>query len=155
AVFASSTAGTLGEAVPLDVYWGGPGGFDPSRHWEIPFRSGYEASAADLNADGFVDLIAMNSQHGGAKEDPSAGANIFWGSDAGFDVVKRRTVLRERNLASSNVADLDRDGYLDLVLGAFASPGEPCVLVIYYGSASGFERRRRIELPSEGNSTSV
>ncbi|PYV10455.1 MAG: hypothetical protein DMG07_21095, partial [Acidobacteria bacterium] len=134
-VFASSMAATLGEAVPLDVYWGGPGGFDPARRWEIPFRSGYESSAADLDADGYVDLISMNSQHGGARDDPFAGANIFWGSRAGFDLEKRRTVLGERNLASSNVADLDRDGYLDLVLGAFASRGESCLLVIYYGSA--------------------
>jgi FG-GAP-like repeat len=155
AVFASSTAGTLGEAVPLDVYWGGPGGFDLARHWEIPFRSGYESSAADLNADGYVDLIAMNSQHGGATDDPFAGANIFWGSKSGFDLEKRRTVLAERNLASSIVADLDRDGFLDLVLGAFASPGQPNRLVIYHGSASGYSRSRRVELPAEGNSTST
>ena len=65
----------------------------------------------------------MNSQHGGAGDDPFAGANIFWGSPSGFDLEKRRTVLRERNLASSTVADLDRDGFLDLVLGAFTLTG--------------------------------
>ena len=146
AVFASGTAGTLGEAVPLDVYWGVAGGFDPARRWEIPFRSGYESSAADLNSDGYVDIVAMNSQHGGATDDPLAGANIFWGSKSGFDLEKQRTVLAERNLASSTVADLDRDGFLDLVLGAFASPGQPTHLVIYHGSASGYSRSRRVEL---------
>ena len=63
----------------------------------------------------------MNSQHAGdaAESDPTAGANIFWGGAGGFDLERRRTVLQERNLGSSNVADLNRDGYLDLVLGAF------------------------------------
>ena len=51
--------------VPVHVYWGGKDGFDPKRVWKIPFHSGYEASAADLNADGYVDLILLDSGHAG------------------------------------------------------------------------------------------
>jgi hypothetical protein len=156
AIFCNSMGGTRDEAVPLQVYWGGPDAFSPTRRWEIPFRSGYEASAADLDADGYPDLIAMNSQHlggGVAGADPRAGANIFWGSAAGFDDT-HRSVLGERNLGASAVADLDRDGYLDLVLGAFDSvePGRPEAVVIRYGSPGGIDRGRRVELPSEGRS---
>ena len=155
AVFCNSLKGSVGEHVPLLVYWGSATGFDPANRWEIPFRSGYEASAADLNADGYPDLVAMNSQHSGegARSDPTAGANIFWGGAAGFDVDKRRTILQERLLGSSNVADLDRDGYLDLVLGAFDAPDKPDLLVIYYGSASGFDRIRRVTFPFADRTT--
>lgn len=155
AVFCNSLEGSVGEHVPLFVYWGSATGFDPANRWEIPFRSGYEASAADLNADGYPDLVAMNSQHSGeaARSDPTAGANIFWGGAAGFDVNQRRTILRERLLGTSNVADLDRDGYLDLVLGAFDAPDKPDLLVIHYGSANGFDGSRRVTFPFPDRTT--
>ncbi len=156
AIFANSLGGMIGEKVPLHLYWGGPEGFDVSRRVEIPFRSGYEATAADLNADGFVDLVAINSQHGGvlARADPTGGANIFWGGPDGFDFQRRRTILREQLLGTSNTADLNRDGYLDLVLGAFdaVSPDKPTPLVIHYGSADGFQPAGRVAIPSPGRS---
>ena len=144
-IFCNSLGGTVGEEVPLYVYWGSPKGFSPENRWDIPFRSGYEASAADINIDGYVDLITLNSQHAGdlAINDPTAGANIFWGSKIGFNIEKNRTILKERNLGSSNVADLNRDGFLDLVLGAFEDKQGKASLVIYYGSAAGFEMHNR------------
>ena len=148
-LFCNSLGGTVAERVPLHVYWGSPGGFSASNRWEIPFQSGYEASAADLNRDGYPDLIALNSQHAGdaAESDPTAGANIFWGGASGFDLERRRTVLQERNLGSSNVADLNRDGYLDLVLGAFEAKEGKNYLVIRYGSKEGFLPSGRLALP--------
>jgi len=156
AIFCNSIGGKVDEGVPLYVYWGGQDGFDPGRVWEIPFHSGYEASAADLNGDGFVDLIALNSGHAGdsAQADPTLGANIFWGGPAGFDLDKRRTVLHERFLGTSGVADLNRDGYLDLVLEPFApeKPGEADMLFIYYGTPAGFDKTHRTAFPSDGYS---
>ncbi len=148
-LFCNSLGGTVAERVPLHVYWGGSGGFSASNRWEIPFQSGYEASAADLNRDGYPDLIALNSQHAGeaAATDPTAGANILWGGPGGFDLEERRTVVRERNLGSSNVADLNRDGYLDLVLGAFEAKKGKNFLVIRYGSKDGFLPADRLALP--------
>jgi hypothetical protein len=155
-VIANSLGGFVGEKVPLHLYWGGPDGFDAFRRTEIPFRSGYESSCADLNADGYPDLIAINSQHGGgaAVEDPNGGANIFWGSAHGFDFTGERTVLRESFIGTSNVADLNRDGYLDLVLGAFdaVSPDRPTAVIIHYGSADGFTPNRRVAIPCPGRS---
>ena len=49
--------------VPLKVYWGGRQGIDPQRFANIPFRSGYEATSADFNADGFVDLLAKSLRY--------------------------------------------------------------------------------------------
>jgi hypothetical protein len=157
AVFCNSRGGTVNEAVPLLLYWGGPAGFDVKRRLEIPFASGYEASAADLNADGFVDLIAMNSGHLGpevAKEATGLGANIFWGKSGGIDLNQPRTVLRHYAVWCSNVADLNRDGCLDIVLGTFASesPNEPEPLIIYYGTPNGFDEHHRQILPCQGES---
>ena len=156
AAFSNSRKGTVDEKVPLQVYWGGPKGFDADSVWEIPFQSGYESTGADLNADGYADLVVLNSGHGGAAAlaSPILGANILWGGAGGFDL-ERRTTLRELNLGSSNVADLDRDGHLDLILGAFEDrdPETPDELVIHYGTARGFDGSRRAAVPSPGRST--
>ncbi|MCC6695219.1 MAG: VCBS repeat-containing protein [Candidatus Hydrogenedentes bacterium] len=157
-VFSNSQGGHVDERVDLQLYWGGAEGFAEERVLKIPFNSGYEASAADLNADGAADLIALCSGHAGgstAEAMSQLGANIFWGNAKGLDVSSPPTVLREYNLYSSNTADLDKDGYLDLVLGAFAPPpdGGPDLLVIYYGAKEGFPPERRIAIPSEGRSS--
>lgn len=156
AAFANSRKGSVDEKVPLQVYWGGPQGFDTESVWEIPFQSGYESTGADLNADGYADLVVLNSGHGGAAAlaSPILGANILWGGADGFDL-ERRTTLRELDLGSSNVADLDRDGYLDLVLGAFEDrdPETSEELVIHYGTERGFDGSRRAAVLSPGRST--
>ena len=158
-VFCNSLGGTLREEVPLTVYWGGERGFDRNNLWSTPFASGYESTACDLNLDGYVDLLAVNSGHAGeaALSNPHLGLNIFWGSADGFDVDRRRTVVRERHLGTSNVADLNRDGYLDLVLGQFSptTAGGTQELIIYYGGDSGFDRQRRVAIPSPGRSIST
>ncbi len=152
AIFANSLGGTVGERIDSQLFWGSAEGFSETNQWTFAMRSGYEHSAADLNNDGFVDLLALNSGHAGAAAagDPTLGANIFWGATGGFDPATRRTVLKEPDLGSSNIADLDRDGYLDVALGAF-DPERP--LVIYYGSAQGYSAERRTEIPSQGRST--
>jgi hypothetical protein len=58
------------------------------------------------------------------------------------------------SLGTSNTADLDKDGRLDLVLGQFANGGRPTELIIYYGSDKGFELRNRRAVPSRGRSIS-
>ncbi len=142
--------GTTYERVPLMVYWGDRHGFAADHRWDIPFASGYEASAADLNADGFVDLLALSSGHVGAKLAHTVselGANIFWGGADGFDLENKRTVLPHFGLWTSNVADLNRDGYLDLILGAFENPKVPIANVeIYYGSKDGFDKQHHVAL---------
>ena len=155
-VFCNSIGGRYDEAVPVHVYWGGREGFDPKRVWKIPFQGGYESSAADLNADGFVDLVLLNSGHshtGGAGE-ADLGANIFWGGEDGFDLEKRRSVIHEHYLGTSSVADLDRDGRLDLVFEAFAPevPGKNDQLFVYYGTSTGYGSGRRIQIDKPGYS---
>ncbi|MFC1607229.1 FG-GAP repeat domain-containing protein [Candidatus Latescibacterota bacterium] len=156
-VISNSKGGNLREEVPILLYWGGPEGFNRNRKLEIPFRSGYEGTAADLNEDGYVDLIAVDEMHGGqsADQDPWHGVNIFWGGEDGFDLSNRRDVLNEEYVGTTNVADLNRDGYLDLVVGFFnRGDRKPTELVIYYGTANGFDKNHRHAIPCKGRSNS-
>ncbi|MFN0197363.1 MAG: FG-GAP repeat domain-containing protein, partial [Planctomycetaceae bacterium] len=136
------------------VFWGDKNGFSPDNYWKIPFHSGYEASASDLNADGFVDLLIMNSGHAGhaAHSDPTLGANILWGGKDGLIKSTKRSVLHEHFLGTSSVSDLNRDGYLDLVLEPFGAEhaGEDEQLFIYHGGEDGFTDKRRVALTLGG-----
>lgn len=156
-LFCNSITGTTHENVPLLLYWGSDQGFSENNLTKIPFSSGYESTAVDLNEDGYVDLISINSMHGGNLEDPMGGANIFMGGPDGFDFedLDARTLLFEIGATTSNVADLNGDGYLDIVLGFFDRPdGLPTELVIYYGDESGYSTDRRVAIPCDGRSSS-
>ncbi|MDC0935683.1 VCBS repeat-containing protein [Pirellulales bacterium] len=153
AIFCNTLGGTVDEHVPLDVYWGSSTGFDRENYTQIPFQSGYEASLADLNTDGFVDLIALNSGHSGSGSSRE-GANILWGSAHGLGN-ESPTVLSEPDLGSSHVADFNRDGYLDVVLGSYESSQKTSRLVIYFGSEQGYDKSRRQEFPSGSRSLSI
>ena len=162
AVFANRLAGTLYERVPDYVYWGTPNGFEPSNRWVIPGQSGHDATATDFNADGFVDLALTFTAHGGpaALKNPIIGTNILWGSRNGFDLEGPRTVLPEPYMDSSATGDLNRDGYLDLVLGGWEhwyseAEDNAAQVVVYYGSAAGFELDKKVVLKSEGRSNGV
>ncbi len=153
AVFCNSIGGRLEEAVPVPVFWGGPRGFDPQRALWIPFHSGYEASAADFDRDGRSDLLLLNSGHAGesAQSDKTLGANILFGGASGPDL-KRRTIIRQPFLGTSTVADLDRDGELDLILEPFGpvATGRPDELFVYYGDRGRFPDSRRVTLEKDG-----
>ena len=151
AIFCNVIAGRLNEDIPVTVYWGNGRDFDPARTTPFSIRSGYASVAADLNDDGYVDLVLLSIVHGSGEKHPGVGFNILWGGPDGLRD-ERRTVLNEYGLWGASVADVDRDGWLDLI-GNCNKPspeGEPMRVVIWHGSAEGFSRSRRTVLRADG-----
>ncbi len=100
--------------------------------------------AMDLDRDGFIDLAAQLAP---------GRVRIWYGDARGFSDprVAEIDLGRADQLMYLNAADLDKDGWLDLIL--------PCREVghdsevtsfIYYGSAQGFSRGRRAEVATAG-----
>jgi hypothetical protein len=158
AVFCNTQGGSLYERVPVEVYFGQKGGFSVENCLSIPNVSGYEASAADLNNDGSVDLLLVNSSHVGAGpggKDYPGGVYIYWGSAKGCADGKR-TVLAGRNVWMTQVADVNRDGYLDIVAGEFsAGAGTASGIMVWHGSADGYADDRRQRLVQAGGTSPV
>ncbi|MEO7652164.1 MAG: VCBS repeat-containing protein, partial [Bryobacteraceae bacterium] len=103
------------EAVDLFIYWG-RNGYTPSGRTSLPTNGAKSAAAADLNGDGFPDLVVVNNFNGTRTD---LGSYIYWGSAAGYSA-KRRAELPTMGGEAVAIADLNGDGALDLV---FANSG--------------------------------
>ena len=135
--------GTAQDDVPATIYFGGPDGYAVERRRHIPSSGAVEAISCDLDDDGHVDLITCNaSEYSNVAEDP--GSYVFFNGPEGF-AQDPGIVLPTVHAHGACCADLNRDGYLDLVFGGFGVPD----LRVFYGSSSGFDPdpvRIRMEL---------
>ncbi len=145
AVFINQFSRNLRGDIPVYVFHGGPDGFTPERRQEVPGWGAVEALRCDLNDDGLPDLILANASENSVRRDP--GSYVYFNEKGRFG---SEPDVRLRTVRAHGVccADLDRDGYLDLVFCGFDNPD----IVIFYGGRDGFEsgRTARIKLEYEG-----
>ena len=127
------------------VYFGGPDGFSPERRKDIPSFRAVEAICCDVNDDGYVDIVLANSFANTIDRRP--GSYVLLNGPGGFPDEPSMTLPTEQ-VQGAVCADLNRDGYLDLV---FAIIGDPDLLV-FYGTAEGFDtdNPQRIRLEHDG-----
>ncbi len=134
------------DKVDLFIYWG-KDGFEPSRRLRLPTDGAKSGTAADLNGDGFTDLVVVNRSNYTRTDLDSY---IYWGADSGFDP-SRRSGLPTQGGEAVAAADLNRDGHPELI---FANSGLSFHMgvdrfqksYIYWGSAEGYEATRRSSL---------
>ena len=138
------------------IFWNGPNGFAPVKETRLPARATVVIEVADLNGDGFLDVIVPNMYDknpapgktrafGGS---PEGDTFIYWGGPEGPDP-GNRTVLPSIGVHDAAVADLNRDGHLDLVLTSYhAGVTRSHPSYIYWNSAEGFDTRRVTMLPT-------
>ena len=131
----------------IQIFHGGPDGFEmePER---IRLGEEYTCSlfiyAADLNNDGWLDLILPQS-----KTDRSI---VLWGGPDGYSFDQCQ-LLSVWKAICARAADLTGNGYLDLILGnAPPSVGEPhdCFVTIYWNGPEGLREDNRTLLPANG-----
>ncbi|HWP40102.1 MAG TPA: VCBS repeat-containing protein [Tepidisphaeraceae bacterium] len=130
------------------IYFGdGTRNFSPLRSIDIQTHYITSVAHADLDDDGNVDLILTQSRFiAGADEQMFNSLIICWGEDPSYRLRTRLTV--DDMAGGVRVADLNRDGYLDLIVGATCTDesdpqGKVTGLPIFWGSASGYSQRNR------------
>ena len=158
-VFLSSTASSSGRYlifinfrqrdkvgdVKVSVYYGGPNGYDPENKIDLPGWGAVAAVSCDIDDDGYADLILANSAHNSPSLDP--GSYVYLNGPEGF--LGRPSVILPTSMAHGvGCADLNRDGYLDLVF----SDAEHAEIRILFGSDAGYEAEnvKRIRLEKDG-----
>src|SRR5258705_13602535 len=90
---------------------GSAGGISANRIVNIPSLAGGGSTLADLNGDGWLDIVIANSSDG---KTPLVSSYIYWGSKTGFST-SRRTDLPTMGANGVAAADMNGDGFVDLV----------------------------------------
>ncbi len=94
------------------IYWGSSDGFSPARRSALMGKGTRGVSIADLDRDGYLDVIFLNT--GLSAEDKNLDAYIYWGGPSGF-VTTQRTEIPSGGSGLPLAADFNSDGHLDLV----------------------------------------
>ncbi len=123
------------------------GGVTGDDSTELPTRAARDVAIADLDQDGWLDLIFANyyGPHG-----TSTGSTIYWGSVDGYstdDATDLPTVGAYHVVAG----DVDQDGWLDLLFTQYTSgTSHETTSFLYYGSVGGFASDHMEELEVDG-----
>jgi len=127
----------------LRIFWGSANGFQTSHVSRLNVPSVIALETADLNADGYLDLIG-GSYYDGLSKNHDTGTTIFWGGEKGFRGWNAQWLPGFTPIGYV-VADFDGDGYLDLFSPHYHAEltreALPCYL--YWGSSEGFSPRQR------------
>ena len=150
-LFMNTVSRSRGGVVPTYIYWGNrEGRYTAEDRLSLPSVDPYEWAAADLNDDGWVDFLVSNF---GETVRWRQESYIYWGSSESFSV-DSRSALMGVGSAGASIADLDRDGHLDVILSNSPRPEDGIKgAFIYWGSAEGFVVSQRGEVPGGGTST--
>lgn len=142
-------------ATHTSVYWGGPAGFSTANRFQLKVSGSRVLTVADLNQDGWLDVIYPTTHDSGKLV-------IFWNGPNGFDN-SRVTLLPNGAGTSARVADLNRDGFLDIVVANLYDPHPPAGVPqhfggspkgktdIWWGGKNGYSLERHTALPTNGN----
>ncbi len=133
----------------LFLAWGGPRKFaDPGRQVRIPgvATMGQNCRLLDIDRDGWLDILTADIA--------SPYSKILLGGPEGYSA-ERVQRLEEPGIGNVEVADLDADGRLDLVLLRPYSRDDgvnraDSWIKIYHGTRRGLEAEPRFEFPTVG-----
>jgi hypothetical protein len=146
-----------GTEVTSLVLFGGPAGFAPENSVELPSYVPYQNTIADLDRDGWLDIVFCSY---GGEVSGNRPSLIYWGGNEGF-LARLRTELPTHGSSGSLALDFDGDGWLDLFFANHRRSGstlepEPhrhiTESMLYWGGPDGFSPDRRWDVIGRGPS---
>ena len=138
----------------VDLFWGGPNDrYNQTRHTVLKIQPTSNPEIADLNSDGWLDLIFGGGWDPKRFGRPTQQAILVWGSQQGFSS-DRTTSLENYDSLEQAVADLNKDGHLDIIMTNYhAYHTRTLPAFIYWGAAGGsYSESRRTSLPAQSSS---
>jgi hypothetical protein len=122
------------------IYWNDGGNLYFGNHTQLPTLGTLGNTIGDINNDRYPDVIFFNEE--GYFRDGPALSHVYWGNGTRDYSGARSTTFNTHHIFGQGHADLDDDGYVDLILSQerFVSGirHEQNGLIIYWGTRSQF-----------------
>jgi hypothetical protein len=145
-------------AIDSAIYWNRGGKFRLEDRTALPTFGGHWVAVADTRARGQLDVLFSN-YHGETTR--TVGLFVYSPDERGAYAPERRLVLPSLSGSANYVADLDGDGFPDIVAVNHTGPNLTLGLrpksgvhgvgsFVYWGSAGGFDPERRTTVASHG-----
>lgn len=129
------------------IYRGSSSGYSPTNKINLTTFGATGNTSADLNSDGFVDIVFSNYYNGSTRQ---INSYIYWGSSSGY-AVSSRLELPTIGAIGTKVDDLNGDGFLDIIFANYyTNSSYNTNSYIYWGSSSDYSSSSRTELPTSG-----
>jgi hypothetical protein len=141
-ILTSNFARSASDELPNYLYFGSESGYSPEDRQEIAGWGSYTVLYADLDDNGLADLVSANGAEFSDAKDP--GSFIFYNCNSGIGSAPSQ-VLPTRAATIAQCADLDRNGYLDLIFCGFRA----AEVIIFHGGPDGFDPDRKTVIPLE------
>jgi len=126
------TEGNLvGRNLPAYLYYGGPDGFSADRMQEIPNWGSVDAICCDVNDDGKTDIVLANCWEGYWER-----SEIYTLLNGSAGIPNEPSHCVPYPATGICCADLNHDGYLDLVTCMRSEPE----IRVFYGTPDGFDK---------------
>ncbi|UCF71014.1 MAG: T9SS type A sorting domain-containing protein [candidate division WOR-3 bacterium] len=119
------------------VYWGSASGFSALQRTGYPLVNGGNCESADLNSDGYPDLVFASIENL---------IRIFWGTANGPDPDEFTDLPINSWNETCYVADFNKDGYLDIAVGHYDGANG----AVFWGGSTGFAANNYTLLPGGG-----
>lgn len=130
------------------ILFGGLEGYDAERSQTFEAYDANEQAIADLNKDGYLDLVTSN-YHGYTTR--TVPVFIYWGDPSGTYNELRRSMLPGESSLRLTVLDFDADGWLDIAVFNHQQDGNHAYgTMIYYGGEEGYDSDRSQRVQSFG-----
>lgn len=134
--------GWLDLVVPLSwcpyslIYWGGPEGYSNQRVTKLPIENAGNVRVADLNKNGYPDLIFGTRVSSQANVYHEGSVTIFWGSEKGYSGFNC-CVLPSYQSNCITIADFNNDGWLDIFASSYFNKRERDINSFIYWNDNG------------------
>ena len=133
-LFSSYYNGSTGYSTNGQIYWGSSSGYSSSDLTELPTTGSLSLATGDFNGDGATD-VAFGSYYSGSSY--TSNAIVYYGDGTGYDASQYDT-LTSVGTWRIQAADLDLDGYDDLVLPShYSDSGYSTLSYVYFGDSTG------------------
>jgi hypothetical protein len=140
-----------------EIFWSNKGVFSQSNRTILGSENAFSADAADLNTDGFVDLVVAScyTVDDKANYNFETDSHIWWGSNQGFND-KQRQALPTKGAVCVKLADVNNTGLTDIVFAQHRdNQSTDIASCVYNNSSHGFSLENRTDLQSFGATSIV